>query len=185
MTDAMAIMTNRDKVVYTAVFPISVNMMNHNNSFISYPAVIAFLFKNFPSIFPIATRHLFVKGLNIPMINSASLGAIRPTASLSQSIWSNNKFRAARQTCSLNLFRSGLRAAYTRTKVLWFSGMLFGDKFFSTMNAYIGNDGFSSKNSTAFMPTCCMPIFMTFIYNKFNKANRTFFGYFIHKDILS
>jgi hypothetical protein len=55
----------------------------------------------------------------------------------------------------------------------------------SALNASISDDRFLSKNSPTLMATSYMARFMTFVYTKLFRANRTYFSYFIHGDILS
>ncbi len=185
MSDAMTIMTHRNEIANQSIFSIAINMMNDKHSFIGNIAVVTLLIKHFPGVLPIATRHLFIKRLTVPISNATRLTAISATTRPCKFIRNNIKSFITSQTNTFDLIRSRFRTANTRTKILRFSWMLFRNKLFCAISACVGNNRLFSKDATTFMTACNMARFMTFVYTKLNRANRTNFNYFIHGGILS
>ncbi len=158
MSDAMTIMTHRNEIANQSIFSIAINMMNDKHSFIGNIAVVTLLIKHFPGVLPIATRHLFIKRLTVPISNATRLTAISATTRPCKFIRNNIKSFITSQTNTFDLIRSRFRTANTRTKILRFSWMLFRNKLFCAISACVGNNRLFSKDATTFMTACNMAL---------------------------
>jgi len=186
MSNAMAIMANRNKIVYFSIFSIAIDMMYYQYSFVFATAVITFFFVCLPGVLSVTSGHLRFYRFIIPAFNLTFFTAKLSTCwtifySGGNNIKTIDAFLA--HPCRAIFMRR--RSAYFRAKFLFNAMMFFTYKFSSAGLTFINNRLFFFIYSSAFGTTGFISGAMTKRNSKYLFTNRTLFSYFFHKGILT
>jgi len=186
MTNAVAIVADRNKIFYFPVFSISINMVDYEDSLIYKPAIIAFLFVCLPGILLIRTGLLSCYGILIPIFyltyarTKSSSRCVFYDSGRRYFKFFSTLFAGSGET--LPIAFAGTQAAAKR---LFNSVMLFGNKFQVAIFAFVFNRRLFSINPSTNISTCDISMSVTSFNNERMIAYRTQFFSNFHEEIIA